>query len=194
MLLRFSDRGPSDCKVREKPVEFEHFPAPPPPPMTGANPESRHRAAPAPLNHRPSSISHNLTESSPPKNEDPAEASGPRKKPPQRPSYSEVKSHESSSGSQSEVLTHCPPHPAFAPTHPAKANSEQGKGLVDKGQGAVHHLSTSNPQPASSPQASSHRPPGPATMEGQRSPSPQFSPQRLSDKPPVSLQDEDTNR
>ncbi|XP_034533492.1 protein Shroom2 isoform X2 [Notolabrus celidotus] len=193
---RFSDRGPGDCRVREKSVEFEHFQAPPPPPMTGANPDSRHRAAPAPLNHRPSSISHNLTESAPAKYEDPTE---PRKKPPvlapQRPSYPEVKSHESSSGSQSEILTHCPPHAAFAPAHSAKANSEQGKGLVDKGQGAVHqHLSTSNPQPASSPPASSHRPPGPATMEGQRSPSPQFSPQRLSDRPPLSLQDEDTNR
>ncbi|XP_074524221.1 protein Shroom2 isoform X2 [Halichoeres trimaculatus] len=196
---RFSDRGPGDCRGREKLAEFEHFTAPPPPPMTGANPESRHRAAPAPLNHRPSSVSHNLTESGPPKYEDPTEPlSGPRKKPPQHPSYPEVKSHESSAGSQSEVFTHCPPHsassPALAPTYPAKANSEQGKGLVDKGQGAVHHPSTSNPQPASSPPASSHRPPGPATMEGQRSPSPQFSPQRLSDKPPVSLQDEDTNR
>ncbi|CAJ1059895.1 protein Shroom2 isoform X1 [Xyrichtys novacula] len=189
----FCDRGPGDCKIREKPVEFEHFPAPPPPPMTGADSDSRHRAAPAPLNHRPSSITHNLAEP------DPTEPpSGPRKKPPQRPSYPEVKSHGSSTGSQSEIRTHCPPHtapnPDFAPTHSAKANSEQSKGLVDKGQGAVHHLSTSNPQPASSPPPSSHRPPGPATMEGQRSPSPQFSPQRLSDKPPVSLQDEDTNR
>uniref|UniRef100_UPI0037E904D4 protein Shroom2 isoform X1 n=2 Tax=Semicossyphus pulcher TaxID=241346 RepID=UPI0037E904D4 len=192
----FSDRGPGDCKIREKPVEFEHYPAPPPPPMTGANPDCRHRAAPAPVNHRPPSISHSLTES-----EDHTEPpSVPRKKPPalerppSRPSYPEVKSHESSTGSQSEIFTHCPPNPAFAPTHSAKADSEQGKGLVDKGQGAVHHLSTSNPQPASSPPVSSHRPPAPATMEGQRSPSPQFSPQRLSDKPPVSLQDEDANR
>ncbi|XP_065812208.1 protein Shroom2 isoform X2 [Labrus bergylta] len=196
----FSDRGPGDCKIREKPVEFEQYPAPPPLPMTGANPDCRHRAAPAPLNHRASSISHSLTESTHPQHED---ATEPRKKlsvpekPPPRPSYPEVKSHKSSTGSQSEIFTHCPPHvapnPAFAPTHSAKADSEQGKGLEDKGQGAVHHLSTSNPQPASSPTASSYRPPVTANMERQRSPSPQFSPQRLSDKPPVSLQDEDAN-
>lgn len=197
----FSDRGPGDCRVREKPVEFEHYSAPPPPPMTGTNPDSRHRAAPNTVNHRPSSISHSLTESTVPQPED--LPSGPRKKTsapekPPPPRCPEVDSHESFAGSQSEIFTHCSPNadpnPAFVPTHSAKGDSEQGKGLVDKGQGAVHHLSTSNPQPASSPPASSHRPSGLATMEGQRSPSPQFSPQRLSDKPPVSLQDEDSNR
>lgn len=201
----FSDRGLGDCKVREKPVEFEHYPAPPPPPMNlGSNPDCRHKAAT--VNHRPTSISHSLTESTLPQPEDHSHAeppSGPRRKPsapekPPPPKCPEVDSHEFFTGSQSEVFTHCSPNAdpnsAFVPTHSAKGDSEQGKGLVDKGQGVVHHLSTSNPQPASSPPASSYRAAGPATMEGQRSPSPQFSPQRLSDKPPASLQDEDSNR
>ncbi|XP_039983892.1 protein Shroom2 isoform X2 [Xiphias gladius] len=202
----FSDRGPGDCKVREKPVEFEHYSVPPPPPLTGANPDCRHRAAPASINHRPTSVSHSLTESALPHagdlshNEPP---SGSRRKPsalekPPPSRYPEVDSHKSFTSSQSEVFTHCSPNTdpnsACLPTHSAKGDSEQGKGLVDKGQGAVHHLPTSNPQPASSPLASSYRPPGLASMERQRSPSPQFSPQRLSDKPPVSLQDEDSNR
>ncbi|XP_008279516.1 protein Shroom2 isoform X2 [Stegastes partitus] len=202
----FSDRGPGDCRVREKPVEFEHYPAPPPPPMTGASPDCRHRAAPATKNYRPTSISHSLPEPPPPPPDDHSHAelpSGPRRKPsapekPPPPRCPEVDSHEPFTGSQSEVFTHCSPNTepnsAFDATHSAKGDSEQGKGLVDKGQGAVHHLSTSNPQPASSPPASSYRPSVLAGMEGQRSPSPQFSPQRLSDKPPVSLQDEDTNR
>lgn len=180
MLLRFPDRGPADCKVREKPVEF--FLPPPPPPMNpGDNPDFRQRAATV----RPAvSLA-----------EDQGHAE-PRRKPPP-PRYPEVDSHESSTGSQSEICSpNADPNPAFVPTHSAKGDSEQGKGLVDKAQGAVHHLSTSSPQPASSPPPSSYRPPGPATMEGQqqRSPSPHFSPQRLSDKPPVSLQDEDSNR
>ncbi|XP_070688148.1 protein Shroom2 isoform X2 [Pempheris klunzingeri] len=192
----FSDRGLGDCIVREKPVEFEHYSAPPPPPMTGTNPECRHRAT---LNHRPTSILHSLTESALPQPKDHSDPpSGPRKNPPTLektppPKCPEVDSHEALTGSQSEIFTRCSsntdPNSAFVPTHSAK-----GEGLVDKGQGAVHHLSTSNPQPASSPPASSHRPSGPATMEGQRSPSPQFSPQRLSDKPPVSLQDEQPSR
>ncbi|XP_070816937.1 protein Shroom2 isoform X2 [Chaetodon trifascialis] len=201
----FSDRGPADCKVREKPVEFEHYSVPPPPPMTATNPDSRHRAAPATMNHRPTSVSHSLRDSALPQPEDHGHTeppSGPRRKPsalekPPPPRCPEVNSHESFTGSQSEIFTHCSPNSdpnsAFVPTHSAK-ESEQGKGLVDKGQGAVHHLSTSNPQPASSPPASSHRPSRLATMEGQRSPSPQFSPQRLSDKPPASLQDEDSHR
>lgn len=202
----FSDRGPGDCKVREKPVEFEHYSAPPLPPMIGTNPECRHRPAPATVNHRPTSISHSLTESALPQPKDHSHSeppSGPRgttyaleKPPPLR--CPEVDSHESFTSSQSEIFTHCSPNAdpnsAFVPTLSAKGNSEQGKGLVDKGQGADHHLSTSNPQPASSPPASSHRSSGPATMERQRSPSPQFSPQRLSDKPPVSIQDEDSKR
>lgn len=199
MFLRFSDRGTGDCKVREKPVEFEHYSAPPP--MTGANPESRQRAAPATVNHRPTSISHSLTESDDHGHIEPP--SGPRSKPsalekPPPPRCPEVDSHESFTSSQSEVFTHCSPNidpnSAFVSTQSAKGESEQGKGLVDKGQGAVQHLSTSNPQPASSPLASSHRASGLATMEGQRSPSPQFSPQRLSDKPPVTLEDEDSKR
>lgn len=187
-------------------MEFEHYSAPPPPPMIGTNPDCRHRAAPATVNHRPTSISHSLTESALPHPEDNSLAeppSGPRRKPPALekpppPRCPEVDSHESFTGSQSEIFTRCSPNAdpnsAFVPTPSAKGDSEQAKGLVDKGQGAVHHLSTSNPQPASSPPASSHRPSELATMEGQRSPSPQFSPQRLSDKPPVSLQDEDSNR
>ncbi|KAE8294467.1 Protein Shroom2 Protein Apxl [Larimichthys crocea] len=204
----FSDRGPGDCKVREKPVvEFERYSAPTPPPITGANPDSsRHRAAAATVNHRPTSASRSLTESPLPQPEDHGLAEpppNPRRKTsalekPPPPRCPEVDSHETFTGSQSEIFTHCSPNAdpnsAFVPTHSAKGDSEQGKGLVDKGQGAVHHLSTSNPQPASSPPASTHRPSGLATMEGQRSPSPQFSPQRLSDKPPVSLQDEATNR
>lgn len=192
MFLRFSDRGPADCKVREKPVEFEHYSAPPPPPMTGANPDSRDRAAPATVNHRPTFISHSVTESVGPQPEGHTETpSGLRRKPPVL--ENPPRCPEVDTGSQSEILTHSSPNSASAPSHAAKGDSEQGKGLVDKGQGAVHHLSTSNPQPASSPPASSHRHSGPATMERQRSPSPQFSPQRLSDKPPLSLQDEDTN-
>ncbi|KAM7410446.1 hypothetical protein PAMA_001742 [Pampus argenteus] len=200
----FSDRGPGDCKVREKLVEFERYSAPPPPPMTGSNPDCRHRAAAATVNHRPTSISHTLPESTLPQPEDHSHTeltSGPRRKPPvleKPPPPKCPESHETFASSQSEIFTHRTPssdlNTAFVPAYSPKGDSEQGKGLVDKGQGAVHELSTSNPQPASSPPASSYRPSGPATMEGQRSPSPQFSPQRLSDKPPVSLQDEDSNR
>lgn len=187
-------------------MESERYPAPPPPPMTGANPDSRHRAAPTTANHRPSSISYSLAESALPQPEELCHTEpppGPSKKlfaleKPPPPRFPKVDSHESLSGSQSMVFTHCSPNAdpnsAFVPTHSAKGDSERVKGLEDKGQGAVHHLSTSNPQPDFSPPASSHRPSELATMEGQRSPSPQFFPQRLSDKPPASLQDEHSNR
>lgn len=204
MFLRFSDRGPADCKVREKPVEFERYSAPPPPPMTGTNSDCRHRAPPATVNHRPTSISHSLPESALTQPEDShtePPPSGSRRRPPVPEKHSPPRcpdSQQSFTGSHSEIFNqrspNCDPNTAFVPSHSPKGDSEHGKGLVDKGQGAVHQLSTSNPQPASSPPASSYRPSGPATMEGQRSPSPQFSPQRLSDKPPVSLQDEDSNR
>lgn len=166
---------------------------PPPPSMTGANPNCRNRAASATVNHRHSSASLSLTESDLRQPEDNSNA-----KPPSRlrsiPSVLEKPPPpENFSSPQSEIFTHCSPNTdpnsAFVITHCAKGDSEEGKG-----QGAVHHLSTSNPQPASSPLASSYRPSGLASMEGQRSPSPQFSPQRLSDKPPISLQDEDSNR
>ncbi|KAM9383751.1 protein Shroom2 isoform 2-T2 [Pholidichthys leucotaenia] len=163
----FSDRAPGDCKVREKPINS----APPPPPMTVASPDFRHRAALAPVNHRPTSASHSLAESDHPSHAEPL--AGKRRKPPQ-PRCPD--SREPFSGSE--------PNSTFSP----KGDSAQAKGLVDKGQGAGYH------QPASSPSASSHRPSGPNSMEGQRSPSPQFSPQRLSDRPPVSLQHEDTSR
>ncbi|KAM9848323.1 protein Shroom2 [Aulostomus maculatus] len=190
----FSDRGPGDCTVGDKPVELECYPAPPPPPTTGANPDCRHRAAPATVNHRPTSISHSLPESALAQPEDhrcTEPLSGPRRKPPP-PRCPEINSHESLDSSQSEDFTNgsstSDPNSAFVTTHSPREDSEQGKGLVDKGQGAVHQLS------ASSPPASSGRPSGLATMERQRSPSPQFSPQRLSDKPPVSVQDEDSIR
>lgn len=169
--------------------------------MTGANPENRDRPAPATFNHRPTSISHSVTESDDHRHTEPP--SGPRSKPsgpekPPPPRCPEVDSHESSTGSQSEAFTHCSPNidldSTSVPTHSAKRESEQGKGLVDKGQGAGQHPPASNPQPASSSLASSHRAAGRAAMEEQRSPSPQFSPQRLSDKPPASLEDEDSNR
>ncbi|XP_072246142.1 protein Shroom2 [Leuresthes tenuis] len=193
----FSDSGSDDCKVREKPAEFENYSVTTAPPMTGANPDCRQRAAPATLNHKPTSISHSLTEPAPPQPDDHSLTelpSAPRRKPSPPNRCPEVYSQESFTGSQSEAFDRCSPNIEPHPTHSAKGDSEQGKGLVDKGQGAVHHLSTSNPQPASSPQASSYRPSGLSSMEGQRSPSPQFSPQRLSDRPPVSLQDDKSNR
>ncbi len=198
MFLRYLDRGPADCKVREKPVEFEHYKAPP---MTGTNPDSRHRAVSATVNHRPTSLSHSLPQ---PEDQGPPEPpSGPRRKTsepekPPPPRCPEVHSHEPFTGSQSIIFTHCSPNadlkPAFVPTHSAKGESERGKGPLDTGQGAFHHLSTSNPQPSFSPPPSSLRSSGPATMEGQCSLSPLFSPQRLSDKPPVSVQDQDSKR
>ncbi|XP_029905419.1 protein Shroom2 isoform X2 [Myripristis murdjan] len=213
---RFSDREPGDCKVKEKPVEFEHYSAPPPLPVTGTNPESRHRAAPASVYHRPTSVPHSLIDSTPQHPEDHSHVeplSGLRRKPsaPERPPLPKLDnsrrpetafqlgdSHESFTSSQSEVLSHCSPsrdlNPTLVTTHSPKRDSEQSKELVDKEQGAVHQVSTSNPQPASSSLTSSYGPTVLASMEGQRPPSPQFSPQRLSDKPPVFLQDEDTNR
>ncbi|XP_041861518.1 protein Shroom2 isoform X2 [Melanotaenia boesemani] len=203
---RFSDSAPGDCKVQEKPAEFENYPATPTPPMTGANPDCTQRAAPGTVNHRPKSFSQSLTEPSPsqPVDHNHAELpSGPRWKPsvlekPPPTTCWEVNSHESLTSSQREAFGQfslkIEPNSAFYPTHSGKGDSEQGKGLVEKGQGAVHHLSVSNPQPPSSPPASSYRPLGLSSMEGQRSPSPQFSPQRLSDRPPVSLQDEESNR
>lgn len=192
MFLRFSDRALGDCKVREKPVVFEHYPAPPP--MTGANSESRQRAAPAAANHRPSSTSHEDHGHAEPQSGPRNKPSAPEKPPPPR--CPEVDSHESLAGSQSEAFTHCSanisPNSAFVPTHPAKGESEQAKRAVvrgDRGQGAAQHPSTSNRQPASSPPASSH-----TAMAGQRSPSPQFSPQRLADKPPVATDNEESNR
>lgn len=185
MLLRFPDRGSSDCKS----VEFDHYSRPPPPPMTGANPDSR--AAPATENHTPTSISH-----SPRGSKDPGQAeplSGPRTRPPP-PRRPEINSQEPFSSSQSEVFSHCSPsintNSALVTSHTAEEGSERGKRLVDKGPEAVQHLSTSNPELESSPLA----PSGPASMEGQRSPSPQFFPQRLSDKPPVFAQEEVSNR
>lgn len=187
MLLRFPDRGSSDCKS----VEFDHYSRPPPPPMTGANPDSKQRAAPATENHTPTSISH-----SPRGSKDPGQAeplSGPRTRPPP-PRRPEINSQEPFSSSQSEVFSHCSPsintNSALVTSHTAEEGSERGKRLVDKGPEAVQHLSTSNPELESSPLA----PSGPASMEGQRSPSPQFFPQRLSDKPPVFAQEEVSNR
>lgn len=189
MFLRFPDRAPGNCKVRDKPAEFEHYSAPPPPPMTGADPDCKHRAAA--VSHRPTSISLDLTETAPPQPEDHSHTdphSGLWRKPPALenplppPRCPEVDSHESSAGSQSEGLNLSDHNSAFNHTHAVKGDSEQGKG-----QGAGHHLSAS-------PSASSYRPSGLASMEGHRSPSPQFSPQRLSDRPPVSLQDEFSNR
>ncbi|KAK2835911.1 hypothetical protein Q5P01_016395 [Channa striata] len=191
----FSDRGHSVSKLREK---LEHYPTPPPPSMTGANPDCRPRAAAATVNHRHTSASHIPTESTFRQLEDHSHSElsfGARKKPS---ALEKSPPPENVTSSQSEIFALCTPNTnpnsAFVPTHSAKGDSEQGKELVDKGQGAVHHLSTTNPQPASSPPASSYRSSGQASMEGQRSPSPHFSPQRLSDKPPVSLQDEDSNR
>ncbi|XP_030583654.1 protein Shroom2 isoform X1 [Archocentrus centrarchus] len=186
---RFSDSAPGDCKVRDKPAEFEHYSAPPPPPVTGAIPDCRHRAAPATLNHRPTSISLSLTETAllQPEDHSQSEPSGSRRKLPALekplppPRCPEVDSYEST-GSQSEALTLSEPSSALDPTHTTKGDSEQGKG-----QGAGHHYQAS-------PSASSYRPSGLASMDGHRSPSPQFSPQKLSDRPPVSFQDEDSNR
>ncbi|XP_054458219.1 protein Shroom2 [Anoplopoma fimbria] len=191
---RFPDGEPGDCRVREAQYSA---PPPPPPPPPGANLDSRLRAGPAAVTHRPTSGSHSLPESTLPPLEDRDHSeppSGPRSWPSPPPECPEVDSLESLSGSQSEILTHCSPQADPDPAHAAEGDSEQAKGLEDKGQGAAHHLSTSNPQPASTPPSPPHRPPGPVSMEGQRSPSPQFSPQRLSDKPPVSLQDEDSDR
>lgn len=195
MSLRFPDRGSSDCKVREKSVEFERYSRLPPTPMTGANPDSKQWAAPATENHRPTSVSHSPKESKDHSQAEPL--SGPRRKSlekPPPPRCPEINSHEPFTSSQSEAFTHCSPsvntNPAFVTSHTAEEESEQGKRLVDKGPEAVQHLSTTNPELESSPLASS----GPACMEGRRSPSPQFSPQRLSDKPPVFVQDELSNR
>ncbi|XP_026160651.1 protein Shroom2 isoform X2 [Mastacembelus armatus] len=201
----FSQRGPSDCKVREKPVELEHYSAPPHLSVTGANPDCRHRAASATENHKNTSITHSIADSALPQPEEhsyteppavPWRKSSVLERPPP-PRCTETESKELFTSSQSEIFAQCSPNTdsnsASVPSSSAKGDSEQGKGLVDKGQGEVHHLSTTNPQLASSP-ATSFRPPGLGRMEGQRSPSPQFSPQRLSDKPPASLQDEHSNR
>nr|XP_020458978.1 protein Shroom2 isoform X2 [Monopterus albus] len=195
----FSERGTGDCKVRQKPVEFEHYSTPPPSSMTVANLDCRHSATTATVNHS------NLTESALPQPEDRSHTEPlPRlwMKPsvleePSPPRCPESDSAESFTSSPTEIFTHCSPNTdpnsAFDPTLSAQGDSEQSKRLVDKGQGA-EHLSTSNPQPASSPPASSYRSSGLASMEGQHSPAPQFSSQKLSDKPPASLQDEDSHR
>ncbi|MEQ2202718.1 hypothetical protein XENOCAPTIV_013467 [Xenoophorus captivus] len=160
--------------------------------MTGANPDCRQvSTSAATRNHKSMSPSSSpiqpgeLSHTEPP--------SGPGKKPSSS-EHPEINSQISFTNSQSDVLTQCSSNFEPNPTSSAKTDSEQGKVLVDKGQGAVHHPSTSNPQPASSPPASSYGPLGLFSMEGQRSPSPQFSPQRLSDKPPVSLHDDESNR
>ncbi|XP_027883052.1 protein Shroom2 isoform X2 [Xiphophorus couchianus] len=171
---RFSSSSPGDCKVGEEPAEIGNDSAPPPALMTGANPDCRQKStAAATKNHK--SVSPSPTESS---------------------HTQEI--HFTGSQSDDDVLAQCSsnfePNLTFCPNFSANTDSEQGKGLVDKGQEAIHHPSTSNPQPASSPPASSYRPSGLFSMEGQRSPSPQFSPQRLSDKPPVSLHDNKSHR
>ncbi|XP_023195136.1 protein Shroom2 isoform X3 [Xiphophorus maculatus] len=171
---RFSSSSPGDCKVGEEPAEIGNDSAPPPALMTGANPDCRQKStAAATKNHK--SVSPSPTESS---------------------HTQEI--HFTGLQSDDDVLAQCSsnfePNLTFCPNFSANTDSEQGKGLVDKGQEAIHHPSTSNPQPASSPPASSYRPSGLFSMEGQRSPSPQFSPQRLSDKPPVSLHDDKSHR
>lgn len=194
---RFSNGSPGDFKVGNKPAEIDNYSAPPPPLMTGANPDSRQRStAAATKNHKSVSVSPSPTERGEQSHKEPPSGPGRKPSPARR---QEDDSQKSFTGSQSDVLTQCSsnfePNPAFYPTSSAKTDSEQGKGFVDKGQGAVHHPSTSNPPPASlSPTASSSGPSGLFSMEGQRSPSPQFAPQRLSDKPPVSLPEEESNR
>uniref|UniRef100_A0A1A7X4B4 Shroom family member 2 n=1 Tax=Iconisemion striatum TaxID=60296 RepID=A0A1A7X4B4_9TELE len=193
---RFPDSRSGDCKVGEKPIEAETYPAPPPPPMPGA--------AAATMNHKPTSTSHSQTQPAPSHSDGHRHSellSGPRKKPsalekPPPTRCQEVNSHQSYTGSQSDIFTHCSANfetsSTFYSPYSAKRDSEQDKGLMDKGQEAVHHLSTSQSPP--SPPVSSCRPSGLLKMEEQRSPSPQFFPQRLSDKPPVSLRDEESNR
>lgn len=185
--------------MREKPAQFENYSAPLAPPMTGANPDCT-------MNHRPTSISHSLTEPAPPQPDDHSHTeplSGLRKKPsalekPAPTRCPEDNSDESFPRPQSEVFTHSSsnfePNFAFFHTHSVKGDCDEAKGLLDKGQGAGHHLSKSNPEPASSPPASSYRPSGLSSMEGKHSLSPQFSPQRLSNKPPVPFQDEEPYR
>ncbi|XP_035997413.1 protein Shroom2 isoform X2 [Fundulus heteroclitus] len=194
---RFSDTSSGDCKEGEKAAGIENDLAPPPPLMTGANPDCRQRStAAATKNHKSVPISPSPTEPEEHSHIEPPSLPG---KKPSPAKHQEINSQKSFTGSQSDVLTQCStnfePYPTFYPPASANTDSEQGKGLMDKEQGAVHHPSTSNPQLASSPPASSHRPSGLFSMEGQRSPSPQFSPQKLSDKPPpVSLSEDESSR
>lgn len=193
LLLRFSDR------VREKPNvdSLERYPAAPP--STGANPESRQRAAPAVADHRAPSASHEEhggSQSQP----GPRGRTSAAEKPPPPPRCPEVDSHESPPGPRSEAFF-ASPGSAFASAHPGQGESEQVSRAVvrgDGGQGAVQHPSASNRQPASPSSPPLPPPPPPPSshtaMEGQRSPSPHFSPQRLSDKPPVATSHEESNR
>ncbi|RVE74159.1 hypothetical protein OJAV_G00038460 [Oryzias javanicus] len=183
----------------ENPAEFESYSPPLAPPMTGANPDDRQRAAPAALNHRPTSFSHCAAEPAPSQSDERSRAAGREPSAPETlpPAPSpEPASCDSLTGSLSEVSFCRSPtaSSSFLPTHSVRGDSEQGRGLVDKGQGAVHHPSKPSPPPASSPPASSYRSSGPSGMERQRTPSPQFSPQRLSDKPPVPFPPEDSDR
>ncbi|XP_034036473.1 protein Shroom2 isoform X1 [Thalassophryne amazonica] len=168
----FSNRGPSDCKLKEKPAEFDRYTAKTPPPATGPNLDCRDTAAA------------NM-DSVPPQPEDHAEPlPGRRKKPSAQEKSPPVRSsgisnsHTCFTSSQSEVVTSSHPDSTHIPTHSPTGDSEQGKELVDKGQEAV----------------ASYRASVRATMAGQRSPSPQFSPQRLSDKPPIAFPDENSSR
>lgn len=198
----FSDRGPGECKVKEKLGEFECYPLPQLQPMTGASTDCAHIGPPVTVSHKPTSNSPSLAESD--DSSRPELPPAPRKQPSMLeklpiPRCPEVgNTHQLLASSQREVPIHCSAHAdpssSFGPTH-SLGNSKQGKEPVDKGQGAAHHLSTSVPQPASSPLASTHRPMALASHEGQRrSPSPHFSPQRLSDKPPLALRNEDSKR
>lgn len=189
---RFSDR------VREKPNVDSPERYPPAPPSTGANPESRQRAAPAVANHRAPSVSHEEQAGSQSQSQ-----SGPRsktsapEKPPPPPSCPEVDSHESPSGRQSETFF-ASAGSAFASAHPGQSEQVNRAAVrEDGGQGAVQHPSASSRQPASLSPPLPPPPPAPASsytaMEGQRSPSPHFSPQRLSDEPPFAAKHEESN-
>ncbi|XP_062412968.1 protein Shroom2 isoform X2 [Sardina pilchardus] len=195
---RLSDRGPSELRVKPKPVEPEQFPdlpPPPPPPLPPPPPPAPLEnldspAWDAPLPPPPSPLPAALL----PDPVDPA--------PPPLNLHLHPQPYPQTHWKRQAV-----PRPdrdlealkKEEEEEEKEAEEEKEKEAERKKEEEKEELKQQKPEPAPlppPPQQPPHGAPAQAkpTMEGQRSPSPQFSPQRLTDKPPVSLQDEAPGR
>ncbi|XP_063057007.1 protein Shroom2 isoform X2 [Engraulis encrasicolus] len=221
--LRLSDRGRSDLRVKDKPLESKQqlpdLPPPPPPPPLLLPPPPPPPPPPAPLEN-PDSPGWDAPLPPPPSPPpptllpDPDESSPPHLYLPPLPNLTHWSSRHH----------HLPPPPPPYPDRDLevveKKRSEKEEEEEEKeegrGQEEEEEESKSPPQqqpklecavplpqpPPSQPSPSGAPPLAKPTMEAQRppstsasaSPSPHFSPQRLTDKPPVSLQDDAPER
>ncbi|XP_048107574.1 protein Shroom2 isoform X3 [Alosa alosa] len=180
---RLSDRGPSELRVKPKPVEPDQFPDLPPPPLPPLPPPP----PPAPL-----------------ENLDSPAWDAPLPPPPSPPPATLLP--DPVDPAPPHLHLHPQPYPQTLWKRQVLPRPDRDLEILKKEEEEEEEEEKKKeeeklelkPEPAlpPPPQQPSHGAPALAkpTMEGQRSPSPQFSPQRLTDKPPVSLQDEAPER